>query len=197
MLRNLGKLEKSVYRTYWNDGLIDLLAAIGVLAVGLLWVWERPVFAAIVPPLLVPLWGPCRRRLIEPRLGMIEFSDDRDRRSRQSLRLVFFLGVGCLVMAVGMYLARDALAVGRDIDFIAGLPAFLLAIMAALTGLLIASTRFMAYALVLVLAGVTGAYAAWSPGQIIVAAGLVMLFSSVVILTRFFRSNPEMAGSTE
>jgi len=196
-LRNLGELEKSVYRTYWHNGLLDVLAAVGVLAIGLLWLWDRPVFAAIVPALLVPLWAPCRQRFIEPRLGMVEFTDNRDWRNRQLLRLTLVVGAACFALAVGIYLARDRLAFGHDVTFIAGLPAFLLAGMAALTAMLVASIRFMVYAIVLLLCGVTGAALGWSPGQIIVAAGIVLVAASVVVLARFFRRNPAIAGSAE
>lgn len=196
-MRDLGALEKRVYRTYWNDGLLDLLAAVGVLAIGLFWLWDRPIFAAIVPPLLVPLWGPCRQKFIEPRLGSVEFSDNREWRNRQGLWLIFLIGAGCFVLAVGLYLGRDWLAVGRPIDFIAGLPAFLLGGLAALTAVLLESRRYAGYALVLVLAGTAGAVAGWPPGRILVVAGLVILVAAAAIFSRFMRRNPADAGSTD
>lgn len=94
-------LERRVFRSYWDDGLLDVFAAIGVTAIGLLWLRDIPAGAVIVPPLLIPLWAQVRRKWIEPRAGFVEFSDDREYRSKRLLRLVFYLGAGLAGAAFG------------------------------------------------------------------------------------------------
>src|SRR5210317_1625377 len=94
MLREMGRIENRVYRAYWNDGLLDVFAAVGVLLIGFAWTFDFVVGGAITPALLVPLWGPFRQRFIEARLGLVEFSDERERTNRGRLRLVFLLAGG-------------------------------------------------------------------------------------------------------
>jgi len=190
MLENMGAIENRVYRAYWNDGLLDVFAAVGVLAIGVSWMFDLVVAGAITPALLVPLWGPFRQRFIEPRLGTVEFSDERERTNRDRLRLVFLLGVGAFALGVSLYFLRDRLALDPAVSLIAGLPAFLLAVLAAMTALLVSTGRFLVYAALLIVAGGVGAGIGWEPGRILVSAGIPILLIASAVLVRFFRNNP-------
>lgn len=190
MSEKMGAIESRVYRAYWNDGLLDVFAAVGVLAIGISWSFDAVVAGAVTPALLVPLWGPFRQRFIEPRLGTVEFSDARERTNRERLRLVLLLGVGAFALGVSLYFLRDRLALDPDVSLIAGLPAFLLAVLAALTALLVSTGRFLAYAALLILAGAIGATSGWEPGLILVSAAFPMLLVAIAVLLRFFRNNP-------
>ena len=68
------QLEIALFRSYWDDGLLDLLCGFGLLLIGLGWALDQVALAAALPALLVPLWGPLRRSLVEPRAGFVEFS---------------------------------------------------------------------------------------------------------------------------
>jgi MFS family permease len=190
MLEDMGAIENRVYRAYWNDGLLDVFAAVGVLAIGIAWTFDFVVGGAITPALLVPLWGPFRQRFIEPRLGMVEFSDERERTNRGRLRLVFLLGVGTFALGVSLYVLHDRLALYPAVSLIAGLPAFLLAILAALTALLVSTGRFLVYAALLAVGGGIGAATGWEPGKIMVFAGIPILLIASTVLVRFLRKNP-------
>lgn len=185
-----GSLEKRVFRSYWEDGLLDLFAALGVLIVGVSWAFDFPVGGALAPALLIPLWGPIRQRVIEPRLGRVEFTDDREHRTRATLRAAIYVGLGVLALAILAYLGRDRIGALGAAGLSAGLPAVLLAIMAVLAAILIASPRFVLYAGVLVTAGVAGALQGLEPGRILLEAGAFILCVAVFLLTRFFRANP-------
>lgn len=187
---SLGVIERRVYRAYWNDGLLDLFAAAGVLAVGVFWIVGIPVGAAITPVLLVPLWGPLRKRLIEPRLGMVEFSDARERRSAVLLRRAMLLGSGFFALGVALYSYRENLPADPPVSLVAGLPAVLLGLLALITTVLVATPRFLAHAAILVVAGAAGALLGVEPGWTLTAAGTAMLAIAVVALARFFRDNP-------
>ncbi len=189
MLENTGAIEQRVYRAYWNDGLLDVFAAAGVFAIGLFWLFDLPVGAAFVPAWLVPAWGPCRRRLIEPRLGMVEFSDARQRRNTSMLRLILYAGIGCLILGIEMYFLRDRLGQNPSMTLIAGLPAVLLALLAIATAALIATPRFLVYAAVLAGVGTTGGIFGLRPGMILAIAGSVMAVPATAILVRFMRNN--------
>lgn len=195
MLENLGTIERRVYRAYWDDGLLDLFAAVGVLAIGLFWLRDWAAAAAIVPVWLVPLWGPTRRRLIEPRLGTVEFTARRERSNARLLKLVLYAGIACLIIGLETYFLRDRLGIEPPISLIAGLPAFLIAIMAVVTSFLVGSRRFIAYGMVLAITAVFGATSDWTPGLILAVAGFAMLLISATVLARFMWSNsPETEG---
>ena len=149
MLDNMHSIEKQVYRTYWDDGLLDLFGAIAVLFIGISWTFEMPVIGAIVPALLIPLWTPLRQRLIEPRLGLVEFSEARTQRNAERLRSVAVFGAGTLVLAIALYFARLRLGVSPDVPLVAALPALLIAVLAVMTAFLVATPRFVLYAAIL------------------------------------------------
>lgn len=189
MLNNLGTIERHVYRSYWNDGLLDLFAAVGVLAVGVFWIVDFPVGGAILPALFVPLWGPIRHRLVEPRLGMVEFSDTRNERNFNLLGQTALLGLGFFALGVSLYFLRDKLGVEPTVTLIAGLPAALLGLLAVITAFLVASPRFFIYAALLVAAGIVGALGGLEPGQILAAAGAGMLVMALSVFIRFLHNN--------
>lgn len=197
MLDNLGTIEQRVYRTYWNDGLLDLFAAVGVLGIGISWIVGFPVGGAIVPAMLVPLWGPFRQRFVEPRLGMVEFSDAREQRNANMLKLAVLLGLGVFALSVTLYVLRDRLALDPSVQLVAGLPAALLGLLAVITAILVASVRFLVYSAVLVVAGVVGALNAWEPGLILAEAGAIMLIVALAVFVRFLQNNPVGGGDPE
>jgi len=190
MLENMNSLERQVYRTYWNDGLLDLFGAVGVLAIGVAWLADAHVFGAIVPAMLVPIWSPLRQRLIDPRLGLVEFSDDRERRNRKQLGMVAALGAGTLGLALILYFVRTRLGIDADLSLVAALPALLLALLAIITALLVSTARFLLYAAMLAISGVAGALYGFEPGPILVIAALPILGIALHVLGRFLRNNP-------
>ena len=159
MLDNMGAVERRVYQAYWNDGLLDVFASLGVLTIGLFWILDWVAAAAIVPAWLALLWAPIRRRFIEPRLGLVEFTEDRERRNTRQLKLVLYFGIACLIIGVEVYFLRGRYGIGPSISLIAGLPAFLLALMAVIASVLVATSRFIAYSVMLVISGIVGALA--------------------------------------
>jgi len=190
VLEHLNAIEKHVFRSYWDDGLLDLFAGVGILATGLLWLHGIPSAAAIVPAILASFWVPARRRYIEPRLGLVEFSAQRERHNRRQLKLVLYTGIACLILALEAYFHRDALGNQLAVRLSAGLPAAILALLATTTAFLVSAPRYLAYAAVLGGAAVAGAARGWLPGQILTAAGTVVVAAAIVRLLKFRRDNP-------
>ena len=121
---------------------------------------------------------------------MVEFTEKRERTNRSRLLLVILLGIGAFALVVSLYLLRNRLALEPSVSFIAGLPALLLAIPAALTAMLVSTGRFLVYAALLVIAGGVGANTGWEPGPILVSAGIPILIIASTVLLRFVRNNP-------
>jgi hypothetical protein len=190
MLNNMNTIEKQVFRTYWNDGLLDVFGAVATLVIGITWTADAYVFGAIVPAMLVPLWAPMRQRFIEPRLGLVEFSDQRERRNTNRLGMVAAFGIGTLGLFLMLYFARTRLGYDADISLIAGLPALLLALLAIITAFLVSTLRFLLYAALLAISGIGGAIYGIEPGPILMIAAVAMLGVALFVLGRFLRNNP-------
>lgn len=197
MSDNSKLLELRIYRYYWDDGLLDLFAGIGVVLIGISWMRGYAAAGAIVPALLVPLWQPFRQRFVEPRLGVVEFSDSRRRQNRKRLKLVAYLGIISLIIALELYFNRERLPIDPGTRLIAGLPAMLLGVLAVMTAMLIASARFLVYALVLLATGSVGAWLNWSPGTIMAVGGAVILVIATAVFAMFLRANPVDPGIVE
>jgi hypothetical protein len=197
MAHSSTSLEQKIYRHYWDDGLLDLFAALGVVLIGASWMHGYAAAGAIVPAVLVPLWQPARERLVEPRLGFVEFSDTRERQNRKRLKLVLYLGIIALIAALELYFQRELLAANPGLRLVAGLPAMLLAVLAAATALLIASARFLVYSGVLLAVGSVGALLGWSPGAIMAVGGAIMFIAASAVFAKFLRTNPVEPGVRE
>ncbi len=181
MTTHATSLESRLFRRYWDDGLLDLLAGIGVAGIGVFWTLDLVAVGAAVPAMLAALWGPLRRRFIEPRLGLVEFSDERDRHSRHLALGGIALGAGVLAVFAAIWLAApeapDLLRLLAP-----GLPAFLLALLAAVSGLALGLPRFLTYAAVLSAAGFIVAALDAEPGAAMIGAGgLIALWGSRLI----------------
>jgi MFS family permease len=197
MLRDTNLLERHIFRRYWDDGQLDLFAAAGVFLIGLFWLRSLPAGAAIVPALMVPLWQPLRRRLVEPRMGRVEFTNTRDQQNRRALKFVMYGGIAVLILGIEVYFFRDSLPVSPSLNLIAGLPAFILAVLAVAASVLVGSARFLLHAAVLVVAGASGALLGWRPGTILAFAGTAMLVIAGIVIARFMKSSPVDAGEED
>lgn len=190
MLDDLNALERKIFQTYWDDGLLDLFAAVGVLFIGMAWWRGLPVLGAIVPALMVPLWAPLRERLVEPRLGMVEFSEAREHANRRWLTGSLLGGALVLILAVAFYFMQNGIASLQVSNTIAALPAALLAVLAMLVAMMLSCARFLGHALVLLAASFVGLTLNWEPGSILVLAGGVMLLTALFTFLRFLGENP-------
>ena len=197
MLDDLNSLERKIFQTHWDDGLVDLFAGVGVLLIGMAWWRDLPVMGAIVPALMIPLWGPLRERLIEPRLGRVEFGDERIRTNRRWLNASLVGGTIVLIMALAVYLTKGRTSALDLSHMIAALPAVLLAVMALLVAVMLSCARFVVYALVLLGMSVVGILLGWEPGSILVLAGGLITLMALFVLLRFLGEYPSEGGTPE
>jgi hypothetical protein len=188
----LSRLERSLYQSYWNDGLLDLWAGLGVLGIGLAWTVGWIVVAPAVPILLIVLWPAARRRWVEPRVGAVSLS--RPRRRKERLKLVWSLQVGWPVLVL-VLLGCWSAAVGRWAPSQAMAPAIPLVILAAIAfgaSLMLALPRFSAYSATMLLVGLAGVVVQWEPGPLIMVGGAVITAAGAARLTLFVRRKPVM-----
>lgn len=195
MLDSSKSLELGIYRYYWDDGLLDLFAGVGVGVIGLSWAYHLIPLGAIVPALLIPLWKPVRQALIEPMAGRVEFSDSRVERVRHWGVSAFWLGIVTFGLGVAIYSLVVAGSVPAPSRYIAGLPAFLLALLAVIAAFGLGLRRFLFYALVLVIGGLVVVSFGLEPEAAMITGGLVAALGGVRRLHRFLRSCGESDGA--
>jgi len=183
--------EAELFRSYWDDGLLDLLAGSALLVTGVGWAIGLGPLAVIQAPLWVALWIPLRGRLVEPRAGYVEFSRCRQADTRRAMRQALGDGVRALAaVALLVYLVRQGGGASLR-EVIPGLPAVLVAAAAVVAGALTSARRFHWYAVVLVLGAVAAVVLHLGPAAPLVVASLVVIGTGLVMIVRFVRGSRE------
>jgi len=190
---DLERMEKQAYHTLWEDGLIDIFIGLGLFLIGAFWLTQDSGYGAFVAPILVPFWIGARKRISEPRRGVVEFSAERMTKENRKLTGLMLFGVATLVMGIVWYVIGrpgGALPANWASHVVAGLPAMLLAIPALIVALAYGLSRFHIYAAVLMGSAVAVVLLDLRPGWGFIPAGIVGLVVGGVILGRFVRKYP-------
>jgi hypothetical protein len=186
MMTSTDTLESGLFRSYWDDGLLDVLAGLGVIGVAVFWAFDLVAVGAVVPAVLATLWVPLRRSLVEPRMGLVEFSEARMGRMRGRTLGLVALGVAML-LAVGVLLASGSRPGPLRSILAPAIPALLLGFMAAVAGWVLGLPRFLGYTAALGLAGLAVAAADARPEMAMFAGGAACLLGGAWRLRRFLR----------
>jgi len=181
--------ESDLFRAWWDDGLLDLFFGLGLLVIGI--GWETPLgpLAVLHVPLWIALWGPLRRRLVEPRAGFVRFSQARRDRNARGLRIAWMLGLVVFALALSAALGLRGLETRAALArAVVGLPAMLLAIGACIAGALTGTRRFFVYGFALAAGASVAVLLRTGPALPIVVAGAGVTAWAIVQVTRFVRS---------
>jgi len=192
-ISNLEQLERQVYESTWSDGLIDVCTGFALLAIGILWVSGQSAYSTIVAPLMVPVWVAARKRITEPRMGLVKFGTERIGKERKQLLGLFLLGVAAFVFGLTWYFfgVNDAsIDLLQKLNIIAGLPAALLAIPAFFVALTLGLPRFMVYGALLLVAAIPVVLFDVHPGWAFIPAGALCLALGSFLLVRFLNRHP-------
>lgn len=181
--------ERDLFRSFWDDGLLDILSGMALLLAGLGWQSEIGALAVVQAPLWIVLWVPLRRLVVEPRAGFVRFSLARRKRNTHELTSTLALGLGLLaVVILTALVVRERGALPTSAQAVDGLPAVLVAVVAVLAGLLTGARRFHGYALGLVVGAAVMIVFRLGPAVPLVVVGLVVIAVGVVLLGRFLRT---------
>ena len=184
----LDRIEAKLFRAYWDDGLLDVFCGLGVVGIGVCWLVDLVPLGALLPATLIPMWGPLRKRWVEPRAGLVEFSEARSSRNRRFLRSALWLGVGALCSFLSLFWwLRGARAAPLLPSAIPALPAVLVACPAALTAFALGLPRFLGHAGILVACGIFAALADAEPGVSLVAGGALVTIAGARLLASFLQ----------
>lgn len=190
----LKSLESDAYRRAYSDGIIDLFVGISLLWIGLAWIWlpDFAGLAGVLPAVFVPVAMATRKRVVEGRVGYVKWSEPR--RNKERRNLIGLLGAGVLLFLAGIaaFLFVDGSLVSEDVleSVMPGLLAWLLAILALGLAYAMEAWRFVAYAIALGIAGVVTAMQQANPGWPMLASGVVITITGLIMLIGFLRANP-------
>jgi len=179
--------ETRLFSSFWDDGVLDLVAGAGVALIGLGYLFEQYLVVAVVVPLGLTAWLVLRKRLVEPRAGYVEFSRGRRERLGRELLGAVALGGGLLALLLLLLFMRDRVANLGGLD--AAVPALLLALMAAVTAGLTRAWRFAAYATLFAVAGIGTVLMAAGPWLPLLIGGVVVWVTGAVLLARFLAAS--------
>jgi hypothetical protein len=161
-----------------------------VLVVGISWWQDVAVMGAIFPAVCASMWYPLRKRLVEPRMGYVEFSGDRDLKVRSFRHGLIAFFTGTMAFGVVAYVLWNGDVLPHPAEWIAGFPLVLIGIPAVFFALFTNCRRFAVYALVLFLAGVEVIIQGWDPHVGMIASGIFITAVGLAILVQFLSRYP-------
>lgn len=184
--------ERALFRSFWDDGLLDLLCGAALLLTGLGWQGSLGALAVIQAPLWIVLWMPLRRRIVEPRAGYVRFSLARQTRTTHGLRWMLALGLGLFALvAITALVVRERGALALLQQSVDALPAVLVAIAATLAAILTDAKRFHAYAVCLLAAGVVTVLFSLGPAFPLLVVASLAIVAGAALLTRFLNASQD------
>lgn len=191
MFSSKSQVERGIVRSFWDDGLLDVLSGIVVLLIGVAWRFDLVPLSAVAPVVAVPFWRPLRTRITEPRLGHVEFSDRQNTRNQAFLGWSFL--IGCMTLILGTSLFLYVFKAERVIpmqDWVAAIPSWAFAILALLTSLVILVRRFVGYASMFVLLGIVVVALELRPEFAMLIGGVFVTVVGILRVVAFVRSHP-------
>ncbi len=196
MRSDLVPTEARVFRAYWQDGVLDLLAGLGVVLIGLGWLAGFPLAGVVVPPIALVTWPILRSRITGPRLGRVRFGPDRRFEMRHGLIAVVSLGVVlCGFVATRVYGARGTSDLVRWLA--PGIPALILMLLSLSSAAALKLPRFAAYAVGFAVAALAVSVLDADPGWALAAGGLVAAIHGAFLLARFVREFPVLSAEMD
>lgn len=182
--------ERVAFRSFWDDGLLDLMVGLVILVVGLSWWQGIAVYGAVFPAVCASLWHPLRKRLVEPRMGYVEFSGDRELKARSFRHALVAFFAGTAMFGAALFIIFRGMATPGAASWIAGLPLLLIGIPLLFFAAFTSCWRFAVYAGIALLAGVDMVLQDLDPHVGLIASGTIILVSGIVMLARFLSRHP-------
>lgn len=193
-------VERKIFRTFWDDGLIDTVVGAGILLIGIAWRLDLALATVVVPLLLLPVWMFARGRISIPRAGFVRFSKDHGERTHRVTVILGLVGYGVLAAFGAAYLYFVSTAVDMQLP-----EAVLISVPTASVAIIVLLSRFLfgmpnraiVYGLLIFVVAVIGGWLNMQPGTQFVVAGACMTVSGVTMLLRFIRRHPVMTEQSE
>lgn len=183
------KLQQKTYRSYHQDGLIDIIIGLAIIGFGLNIAFDNAAFL-FMGWLPIVLYVPMKNRITVPRVGYVKF--------QSSNKIVFGLVLaGLLVLLLGLFvfvISGPELLSKEMQDWLQQYYLLPIAVIAALCfiggALLTGITRLYGYALVFLLTFSAGNWFNLHPAIYVISTGAVIEIAGLWLLVRFLREHP-------
>jgi len=190
MSESIKSLEKTAFQSFWDDGLLDLMSGLVILIVGLSWWQQVAVLGVVFPAICASMWHPLRRRLVEPRMGYVEFSGRRELKVRGFRHGLIAFITGTSVLGMVVLALWQEQKIPQPTEWIAGFPMILVAIPALFFMFFTHCRRFLVYALLLLVAAIEVIVLGVEPHVGLIASGALISLSGLFLLVRFLARYP-------
>lgn len=98
---NLRELERRAYLSYHEDGILDVIIGFGLITAALWVLADMPWLIGSWIPIMTPIYIEIKKKVTVPRLGQVEFSEQRKGKTRKTMfALVVF---NMILFAAGFY----------------------------------------------------------------------------------------------
>jgi hypothetical protein len=194
--QDLEAIERDAYLRTHSDGTIDLFVGLSLVWIGCAWIWlpDLAAIAGVFPAVFVTTMLSGRRRFLESRLGYVKWSEPRRRWERRNLYGLLGAGATIFLIAIGTFLFAAEPA-SLLIDWVAALPAALLALLAIALGTAMRMGRMVGHGCLLIVAAIATVIWELDPGWPLLISGVAITLTGVAMLTAFLRRNPRMQAA--
>ena len=187
------KLQQRTYASYHQDGLIDIIIGWAIIGFGINMALDNSAFL-FISWLPIILYVPIKNRVTVPRIGYVKFS------SSNSLILGIVLAV-LMVLLLGIFIL---LILGPELiptQISEWFREYYLLLFGSIFGLGFVGaalatgiTRFYAYAVMLVVVFAGGIWLNVAEPIYVITAGVLIGIVGIVLMVRFLRKYPLLAG---
>lgn len=189
---DMKEIERQVYLSYSEDGLVDIAIGFVITAWGLMLTQEPTGLIGLLALFGLGIWYFGKRLITIPRIGVIEPGSKIGR--RLTSLTVFLVVLGLVVL--GVILLSRAVGSFAISDYSLAILGLVLAAGVALLAYLLNAARFYGYAVILFVSFAGGEILAKSVTtfdafalSVIIGGGLILV-SGLVVLARFMRKYP-------
>jgi hypothetical protein len=201
---NLREIEKKTYRSYHQDGLIDifvgfyiLLFGAGILLNTMMDFSTWFVIPAIFPAIMVPIWISFKKRITIPRIGYVKFGLRSANKLMAVILGLMVAGLGVfMVFGLGAFMGQGWASTLRNLIFpnsmiIIGVGA---AIISSLFAYTMGLKRLYLYGLLTLVMFLTGHFIKIPFEYFLLTIGLAIIIYGLVLLVQFIQKYPLIQG---
>jgi hypothetical protein len=189
---DMKEIERQVYLSYSEDGLVDIAIGSMIMAWGIMLLAEPSGLIALLGVLGMGIWYLGKRFITIPRIGTVQPGPKIERRLTNLAIFLVILGV---IAFLGILVSR-AFGSLFITDHPLGILGLVIAAGVALLAYLLNTTRIYIYAAILfvafaggeILAGTVTSFDAFAMS--VIAGGVLILLSGLIVLLRFVRKYP-------
>jgi len=193
---NLKEIERKVYTSYHQDGLIDIAIALIVLAFGIMMIFDMAWMGGVFAVVGMSLYVAAKKTLTVPRIGFVKFATHRVKAMQTMV-----IGVLSLFMLLGIVAFMQTEGGGTPAWLLFAIENHMLVIGVSISASFCAAgytfriNRMYGYALLALAMFVAGHFLYYPLYYYMILLGSLILLSGLAMLISFVRRNPPTTGS--